>query len=150
MSTIDKPIIRPLVRADREQWEALWREYLDFYQSTLNQDVFERTFTRLSEENYEAMFGYVAEHEGKLVGIANCINHDHGWSLEQVTYLQDLYVSPAARKMGVGQALIEAVYDYADRNNKANVYWTTQSANHTARKLYDRVGVLTDFIKYCR
>lgn len=143
-------VIRPLTPKDSGQWAALWREYLDFYQSTVDDAVIAFTFERLSQPDYVNMFGYVAEYEGELVGIVNCINHDHGWSIEQVTYLQDLYVSPAARKMGVGESLIEAVYAYADQNNKASVYWMTQTSNQTARKLYDRVGVLTDFIKYRR
>lgn len=150
MSQVAKPVIRPLTPADQDQWESLWREYLDFYQSELSPEVFTQTFQKLSQADYAAMFGYVAESEGKLVGIVNCINHDHGWKLEQVVYLQDLYVASEARKLGVGQALIEAVYDYADRNNKANVYWMTQTSNNTARKLYDRIGTQTDFIKYQR
>ena len=39
---------------------------------------------------------------------------------------------------------------YADQNDKANVYWTTKTSNHTARKLYDRIGTQTEFIKYQR
>ncbi|NMP28294.1 GNAT family N-acetyltransferase [Rahnella sp. SAP-1] len=150
MTKAKNPLIRPLTPQDRQQWEALWREYLDFYQTRLDDAVVDRTFARLAAADYADMFGYVAEYEGQLVGIVNCINHDHGWSIEQVTYLQDLYVSPAARKTGVGQLLIEAVYAYADQNDKANVYWMTQTFNHTARKLYDRVGMQTDFIKYRR
>ncbi|WAT00695.1 GNAT family N-acetyltransferase [Rouxiella chamberiensis] len=150
MSEQGKPVIRPLTFADQAQWEGLWKEYLDFYQTTLNDAIVKTTFQRLASEEYAAMFGYVAEQDGKLVGIVNCINHDHGWRLEQVVYLQDLYVSSQARKTGVGQALIEAVYRYADETGKGNVYWMTQESNQTARKLYDRVGVHTDFIKYQR
>ena len=31
-----------------------------------------------------------------------------------------------------------------------NVYWLTQTSNATARRLYDRVGTATPFIKYRR
>ncbi|ADW71692.1 GCN5-related N-acetyltransferase [Rahnella aceris] len=150
MSQPQDVMIRLLTPADREGWEALWRDYLDFYQSELDPAQFDYTFQRLSQPDYASMFGYVAEYEGKLVGLVNCINHDHGWHMQQVVYLQDLYVDDRARKLGIGQKLIEAVYAYADENNKANVYWTTQTSNHTARKLYDRIGTLTEFIKYSR
>lgn len=150
MSQPQDVMIRLLTPADREGWEVLWRDYLDFYQSELNPAQFDYTFQRLSQPDYASMFGYVAEYEGKLVGLVNCINHDHGWHMQQVVYLQDLYVDDRARKLGIGQKLIEAVYAYADENNKANVYWTTQTSNHTARKLYDRIGTLTEFIKYSR
>ena len=150
MSQPQDVVIRPLTPADRQEWEMLWRDYLDFYQSTLDPAQFDYTFTRLSQPDYASMFGYVAEYEGKLVGLVNCINHDHGWHMQQVVYLQDLYVDDSARKLGIGQKLIEAVYAYADQHDKANVYWTTKTSNHTARKLYDRIGTLTEFIKYQR
>ncbi|MGI9368151.1 MAG: GNAT family N-acetyltransferase, partial [Ruegeria sp.] len=50
----------------------------------------------------------------------------------------------------VGRALIEAVYAEADRQGSPSVYWLTQDFNDTARKLYDRVGKLTPFIRYQR
>lgn len=150
MSQSDHIVIRPLTPADREGWETLWRGYLDFYLSKLDPSQFDFTFRRLSDPEYAGMFGFVAEFQGKLVGLVNCLNHDHGWHLQQVVYLQDLYVDDSARKLGIGQKLIEAVYAYADENDKANVYWMTQTTNHTARKLYDRVGQPTNFMKYIR
>lgn len=150
MSPSQDVVIRPLTPADYAAWKKLWNAYLTFYESHLEDEVYQHTFLRLSDPEYAAMFGYVAEYRGEMVGIANCINHDHGWLLEPVVYLQDLYVDGSARKLGIGQKLIEAVYAYADENQKANVYWTTQTSNQTARKLYDRVGRLTDFIKYQR
>ena len=150
MSQPQDVVIRPLTPADREGWETLWRDYLDFYQSRLDPSQFDFTFQRLSDPDYAGMFGFLAEYQGKLVGLVNCLNHDHGWHMNQVVYLQDLYVDDSARNLGIGQKLIEAVYAYADQHDKANVYWTTKTSNHTARKLYDRIGTLTEFIKYQR
>ena len=76
--------------------------------------------------------------------------HRHCWKIENVCYLQDLYADPSARGMGVGRALIEAVYEQADAAGAPSVYWMTQEFNHTARQLYDRIGQLTPFIKYQR
>ncbi len=44
----------------------------------------------------------------------------------------------------------EAVYKAADDAGAPGVYWTTQHFNETARRLYDRIGQLTPFIKYQR
>jgi len=150
MSQSQDVVIRPLTPADYAGWKKLWNAYLTFYESKLEDEVYQHTFLRLSDPEYAAMFAYVAEYRGEMVGIDICINHDHGWSLGQVVYLQDLFVDESARKLGLGQALIEAIYAYADQNNKANVYWTTRTGNTTARKLYDRIGEQTDFIKYQR
>ena len=57
---------------------------------------------------------------------------------------------PNVRGLGVGRALIEAVYAAADAEDAPAVYWLTQDFNHTARKLYDRIAKLTPFIRYNR
>ena len=55
-----------------------------------------------------------------------------------------------ARGTGAGRALIEGVYAAADENGSPDVYWLTQDFNEAGRRLYDRVGTLTPFIKYAR
>jgi len=92
----------------------------------------------------------VAETAGRLTGLVHFLFHRHAWKIEEVCYLQDLFVVPAARGTGLGRALIEAVYAAADAKGAPSVYWLTQDFNHTARRLYDSVGVLTPFIKYQR
>ena len=54
------------------------------------------------------------------------------------------------RGQGVGRKLIEAVYSAADDAGSPSVYWMTQDFNTEARKLYDRIGKLSPFIKYER
>ena len=71
-------------------------------------------------------------------------------SITNRCYLEDLFVSPDARGLGAGRALIEAVYAAADAAGADQVYWLTAHSNETARKLYDRVGRLTPFVKYRR
>ena len=72
------------------------------------------------------------------------------WSIENNCYLQDLFVDPEVRGRSIGRALIEAVYQAADEEGHPNVYWLTQHFNATGRRLYDRVGELSDFIVYNR
>lgn len=88
--------------------------------------------------------------DGKLVGLTHYLFHRHGWKVEDTCYLQDLYADPDVRGMGVGRALIEAVYAAADAAGAPSVYWLTQDFNHTARQLYDRIGTKSPFIKYTR
>ncbi|MEO0914369.1 MAG: GNAT family N-acetyltransferase, partial [Pseudomonadota bacterium] len=94
--------------------------------------------------------GFLAEGPAGPIGLVHFITHRHGWSIEDVVYLQDLYVSPEARGTGAGRALIEAVYEAADAQGTPSVYWLTQDFNSDARKLYDRVADVTPFIKYQR
>ncbi len=145
----DLTIRRP-VPGDETAWRTLWRGYLDFYETTVPEAVYATTWARLLSEAEGDYHGCLAVREGRPVGLVHYIYHRHGWRIEKVTYLQDLYVAPEARGTGAGRALIEAVYAAADAAGCPSVYWLTQDFNATARRLYDRVGSVTPFVKYVR
>lgn len=142
--------VRALEQRDQEDWRRLWAAYLLFYETTLPDTVFDSSFERLLGDDPRDFCGLVAEVDGRVVGLAHYLFHRHGWKIEDTCYLQDLYVDPSVRGSGVGRALIEAVYAAADAADAPSVYWMTQDFNHDARRLYDRVGALTPFIKYAR
>lgn len=144
------PNIRPLAANDFAQWSDLWRQYLEFYQSSVPQKVYETTFDRLIDAKNTAQNALVADQAGTLVGLVHFIYHPHNWRVENVCYLQDLFTAPNTRGQGVGRALIQSVYDLADKNGTPSVYWLTQDFNKTARQLYDRIATQTPFIKYQR
>ncbi|GKY87605.1 GNAT family N-acetyltransferase [Sinisalibacter aestuarii] len=141
--------VRSLTRADEPQWRRLWRAYLAFYETEVDDEVYLTTFSRLLSDD-EPQFGLIATDGGRPVGLVHYIFHRHNWKIEDVCYLQDLYADPDARGRGVGRALIEAVYAAADRKGAPAVYWMTQHFNKKARELYDRIGRVTPFIKYQR
>lgn len=142
--------VRPLTEKDEVHWRRLWTDYLAFYEARVDEDVYASTFARLLGDDPQDFDGLIADVEGRPVGFAHYLFHRHGWKIENVCYLQDLYVDPKVRGSGVGRALIEAVYAAADKAGAPTVYWLTQDTNAQARKLYDRVGELTPFIKYGR
>ncbi|MBI1418331.1 MAG: GNAT family N-acetyltransferase [Limimaricola sp.] len=144
------PGIRPLRTADRPDWTRLWTGYLTFYETTLPPEVYDSTFARLIGDDPQDYNGLVAEQDGRLVGLAHYLFHRHGWKIENVCYLQDLYADPSVRGTGVGRRLIEGVYAAADAAGAPGVYWLTQTFNTTARQLYDRIGVPSPFMKYNR
>ncbi|MCT8160747.1 GNAT family N-acetyltransferase [Pseudoruegeria sp. SHC-113] len=143
-------VIRPLSATDEPEWRRLWKAYLAFYETELADEIYQTYFTRLLGDDPQDYSGLIAEVDGQAVGLVHYLFHRHGWKIENTCYLQDLYADPAVRGQGVGRALIEAVYQEADAAGAPSVYWLTQEFNGTARKLYDRVGVLTPFIKYNR
>lgn len=142
--------VRPLQASDRDAWAALWTAYLEFYDSSVPAPTYDIYFDRLLGNDPRDFNGLVAIQNGKIVGFTHYLFHRHGWKVEDVCYLQDLYADPAVRGMGIGHALIEAVYGAADANGTPAVYWLTQEGNAQARKLYDRVAQVSDFIKYGR
>ncbi|WP_159586195.1 GNAT family N-acetyltransferase [Chelativorans xinjiangense] len=142
-------VIRRFSAEDRPRWDALWRDYNVFYKRSVEDRVSERVWSRLLDNAGEP-YGFAAEIGGVLVGFAHYffVFSTSDWNPR--CYMQDLYTDPAARGQGIGRALIEAVYEEADREGAAQTYWLTQEFNHTARKLYDRVARLTPFVKYQR
>ena len=142
--------IRPIEARDKPQWRHLWTGYLEFYETTVPDAVYDTTFERLVSPGHPAQHGLLAWADGRAVGLVHYIYHPHNWRIEDVCYLQDLYADPDMRGHGVGRALIEAVYAAADANGTPTVYWMTQEFNTEARHLYDRIGTVTPFIKYQR
>lgn len=143
-------VIRDLRTSDRAEWRDLWRAYLDFYDTTRPDEVYSSSFARLTDPQQPDYRGYVSERDGRLSGLVHFIFHRHGWHVGEVCYLQDLFVTPAARGTGAGRALMEAVFSAADAAGAPEVYWLTQDFNTGARRLYDRIGQVTPFIKYRR
>ena len=143
-------IVRPLTAADEAAWRRLWHGYLTFYQTELPEDIYQTSFARMLSGKPGEYVGLIAEVEGMPVGLAHYLFHRTCWKVEDTCYLQDLYADPEARGLGVGRALIEAVYAAADAAGVHSVYWMTQTFNTTARQLYDRIGVKTPFIEYNR
>ncbi len=142
--------VRPLHAGDRAAWEGLWDGYLAFYGTSATPELKDLYFQRLLGEDPRDFSGLLAVQGGRPVGLAHYLFHRHGWRAEDVCYLQDLFADPQLRGRGIGRALIEAVYDAADRQGAPSVYWLTQEGNAPARLLYDRIAGRTDFIKYQR
>lgn len=142
--------IRPIQPDDYAHWAELWRGYLTFYETTLPDEVYRSSFDRMLGDDPRDFSGMLALDGDRPVGLVHYLFHRHGWKVEEVCYLQDLFTLPDMRGRGVGRALIEAVYDAADAYGAPSVYWLTQDFNASARILYDQVGTLTPFIKYQR
>ena len=142
--------VRPLQPGDRSQWDVLWQGYLDFYETVLPADVTELTWRRLIDPEALILGFCAVGSDGALLGIVHYLFHPVTWAAGPRCYLEDLFTSPEARGLGVGRALIEAVYAAADARGADQVYWLTQSTNATARRLYDQVASATNFMKYRR
>lgn len=148
MNSNEALTIRPLEARDETAWRQLWAGYTAFYKTELPAETTDVLFNRLLTG--EPHFAFVAENEGEIIGFVHAMPHASTWSLGGYCYLEDLYVDEAVRGTGAGRALIEAVYAEADRRGCTRVYWHTDTGNDVARRLYDRVATLSDFLQYRR
>jgi GNAT superfamily N-acetyltransferase len=142
--------IAPLTPVDWADWLPLWQAYLTFYEATIPPETTRVTFTRLIDLA-EPMGGFIARNElGHAVGIAHWIMHRSCWTVGDYCYLQDLFVMPTQRGLGIGRRLAEAVSNEAQSRGCSRVHWLTQETNVQARNLYDQIGVRSGFIQYRR
>ncbi|TGQ34301.1 GNAT family N-acetyltransferase [Mesorhizobium sp. M00.F.Ca.ET.216.01.1.1] len=153
--------IRPVTRQDFDQWLPLWEGYNAFYgrsgATALPNEITEMTWSRFFDA-YEPVHALVAEANGdtegktdslgQLLGLVHYLYHRSTTAIGPNCYLQDLFTTEASRGKGIGRALINGVYDRAKAAGSGRVYWLTHETNHTAMKLYDKIGERSGFVVY--
>ncbi len=133
----------------KDGWLAMWEGYLTFYKEALPLAQTERTWQRLLDPEFN-LHGFVAVREGRVVGLTNYSFTNSTWDDAPNIYLEDLFVAESIRGEGIGRALIDAVTDVARAQGGKRVRWITHNTNATARRLYDQVAELSEFVMYDR
>lgn len=143
--------IRAIQAKDYADWRPLWDGYNAFYgragETALAENITASTWARFLNDT-EPVHALVACDDSGIIGLVHFIYHRSTTRLNDVCYLQDLYIAENKRGLGVARALIEAVYADAAKANCSRVYWQTQNSNHTARQLYDKLAKHAGFIVY--
>ncbi len=140
-------IIRDASTADETAWLDLWQGFLDYYDTTLAPGVTAFTWTRLMDAASPLKLRLACQ-GGEALGFAIHQHHPSSWVLGDDCYLEDLFVSPAARGQGAGRALIEDLMALARARGWHRLYWNTDAGNATARKLYDTFTRSDGHIRY--
>lgn len=143
--------IRPVGKADFDQWHALWEGYNAFYKregpTAISDTVTQTTWERFLDAS-EPVHALVAERGDVLLGLVHFIYHRNTTMIQTTCYLQDLFTAPSERGKGVGRQLVQAVYDAAKAAGAERVYWHTHETNKTAMQLYDKIAENSGFILY--
>lgn len=92
--------------------------------------------------------GWVAVGETQLIGLAHCRTVLESLTGSCSCCLDDLFVCEAQRGRGAGEALVRAVRSQAALEGHLPLRWVTARGNDGARRLYERLAVLTDWITY--
>jgi GNAT superfamily N-acetyltransferase len=144
-------VVRDIAVGDFDAWKPLWDGYNAFYgrsgETALPEAITHTTWARFFDAD-EPVHALVAERDGQMLGLAHYLFHRSTTSVGNSCYLQDLFTVEAARGLGVGRALIEAVYERAQQAGSPRVYWQTHETNVTAMRLYDKVADKSGFVVY--
>jgi GNAT superfamily N-acetyltransferase len=140
--------IRPAQPADYQPWLALWRGYCAALQGEVPTAVTEGVWQCILSPDRSIRCLLACDSGGQPIGFTNYILHPHTWSLQPVCYLEDLFVVLEARGAGAGRALVGALVALGNQHGWRRVYWHTHRDNHSARALYDRLALRTDYLRY--
>ena len=82
----------------------------------------------------------IAELEGEPVGFALFFGTYSTWRARRGIHLEDLWVTPSARRRGVGRALLSRLAAVAVERGCARLEWAVLDWNELAMRFYRRLG----------
>jgi GNAT superfamily N-acetyltransferase len=143
------PIIRPAEAGDLPGVVSLVRALADFEKLPGPDD---EAAARLAQHFAERRFRLlVADHEGKLVGYALYFFNYSTFLARPSLYLEDLFVLPESRGLGVGRQFMEAMARVAEEESCGRFEWCVLEWNVRAQDFYRSLGAeLLDTWRVCR
>ena len=137
--------------ADRGEWLDLFLQWQRQLSGSLSAETHERTWQMLCDEG-SGLFGLLARREdGASVGFAIASLIPFAWAGGPILYLQDLFVTAAARGQGVGSIMLNAVYALADEKGTPHVFWLVHEEDSELDRFYTRHhAVRTRYVRYMR
>ena len=140
--------IRQAVSGDREKVCALWQLLLAQYGKQREREVLQRSFTCAVGPSTQIII-FVAEEGAEIIGTASLhFGHYSTWNDDWYGHIEDVVISPEARRRGVGRALVRHIIAVARDRGLARIELHTQSGNKAARMLYEGLGFTTDSVLY--
>ena len=119
----------------------LVRAYCDFYLvSPSDEELRSLSRALIADPEREGVQLLARDAEGRAVGFATIFWSWATTSTERIGVMNDLFVAPEARGMGVAEALIEACRAECAAHGAGKLTWQTAPDNAAAMKVYERVG----------
>ena len=140
--------IRPGRREDAAEAARLWMQsaeehtaYDPIYATSPGAErVMRRFLTDLAGSNHSFLF--VAEYAGRTVGFISSELQEGSPTFQAKTWasVDDVFVEPDHRNLGVGRALLERVKEWAKERGADGVSLQVAAANERGRKFYEVLG----------
>lgn len=134
-----KVLIRPAEPRDVPRMLELVRELALFEKAPDEVTVTEEEMRDAGFGENPVWFGWVAEAEGVIQGMAICYERYSTWK-GRCLYLEDIVVTEAARGKGIGDRLLRTCIAYAAEQGYARMRWQVLDWNTDAIRFYERFG----------
>lgn len=92
----------------------------------------------------------ICESGGEPIGMAVWFFNYSTWQARNGLYLEDLYVTPDARGLGAGKALLKKLAKIALDNGCGRFEWSVLDWNEPAIRVYEAIGAepMSEWIRY--
>jgi GNAT superfamily N-acetyltransferase len=134
---------------DLESIVPLFDAYRQFYGQAPDLDL-ARRFLRERFAHRESWIFLARDANGDALGFTQLYPLFGSVRCERKYLLNDLFVAPAARRGGIGAALLNAAAQFARADGAASLSLSTAIDNRTAQRLYESLGWTrdADFCEY--
>lgn len=132
---------------DLEKIAPLFDAYRQFYKQEPNL-VFANEFISARLKNNESIIFIAEDASQNALGFCQIYPSFCSVIGAPIYVLYDLFVSPNARKLGLGKMLLEQAREHAQANGIPRMDLTTAKTNLNAQSLYESLGWVRDEIFY--
>jgi ribosomal protein S18 acetylase RimI-like enzyme len=125
----------------------LFGGYLEFYQVPKPLEQI-RSFLQARLSNGDAQLFIARDPQGVAQGFVQLYPLQASLALQSSWLLSDLYVAPSARRLGVGELLMNAAREHAQASGACGLQLETAKTNLAGQALYERLGYVRDEVYY--
>ncbi len=143
-------MIRPAQPGDIPDIHRLIRGLAEYERALDQVSATEEGLRRALLAEPPALFAHVAEHEGTVVGFALWFLNFSTWDGRHGIYLEDLFVEPQARGLGLGRALLTELARICVERGYTRLVWAVLDWNAPALGFYESLGAapLGEWVSY--
>ena len=134
--------IRPVAAGDVPSVVGLVHELADYERAPELCTLTEEQLRVVLFEGSPSLFGHVASVGADVVGCALWFLNFSTWRGVHGIYLEDLFVQPAHRGLGIGRALLAELAAECSRRGYARLEWAVLDWNESAIGFYRSLGAV--------
>ncbi len=140
--------IVPAAPRHRQAWGRLYAGYAAFYEVDQTEEMRDRVWGWILDENHEVEALIALDTSGTPVGLAHFRQFARPLAAGSGGYLDDLFVDPAFRGRKVVDALFSCLKAEGAKRGWGLIRWITAEDNYRAPGVYDRVAQRTRWVTY--